>query len=412
MTTYLATAFLARFADEGVGIALALLAVERTPGHSPALGAYVLTAWLAPHALAAPLAGALAEQAGVRRLFHGCALAVFGAAIALLGLTLGRASLLLTLAVAVVGGSVGPVVTGGLSSLLALLLPAGQARTRAFALDATTYNAAAVTAPAAVSATTAAVSASLATALLAASAGGAALLSTGLRQPTDRHPPVAPGPSPNSNASLWLRAVTIGFHALWRVPQLRAITLATCVAFLGVGALPVIGVLLAQQRGEPGAGGLLMTAFAVGGLAGSLGTARWRRAPAPARLALLSLLMTASALAGAALAPQLAATVALFALAGLGDGPLLAATLRLRADHAPDGARAQVFTLGAGLKLTSAALGTALVGTLAHLPAGALTLLVAALHLAAGVLLWALGPGPWAPGALAEAAGPSAPPGR
>ncbi|MBO8185494.1 MFS transporter [Streptomyces spirodelae] len=386
MTTYLATAFLARLADEGVGIALALLAVERTAGHSPELGAYVLAAWLAPHAVAAPLVGALAARAGAPRLFHCCALAVFGAAIALLGLTLGRAPLPLVLAAALVGGSVGPVVSGGLSSLVASLGPAGQPRTRAFALDATTYNAAAVTAPAAVSAIAAAASASLATTLLAASATSAALLSTALRLPTDRHAPGAPDPAPGPGV------LTIGFRALWHVRPLRAITLATCVAFLGVGALPVTSVLLAQQRGGPGAGGVLMTAFAVGGLAGSLGTARWRRAPGPVRLALFSLLLTATALAAAALIPQLPLVVALFALAGLGDGPLLTATLRLRADHAPEGARTQVFTLGAGLKLTSAALGTAFVGTLAHLPAGALTLLVAALHLAAGALLWALGP--------------------
>ncbi|MGP3986844.1 MFS transporter [Streptomyces sp. 3N207] len=387
MGTYLATAFLARLADEGVGIALALLALERTD--SPALGAFVLAAWLAPHAVAAPLVGTLAERARSRRLFHGCALALFGAAIALLGLTLGRAPVPLTVGAALVGGSMGPVVTGGLSSL-----PAALPRTRAYALDATTYNAAALTAPAAVSATASAASPTLATVLLAASAGGAALLSTTLRFPAERlsavRLPTADRSTPRTRA-LGFGELSTGIRALWLTPQLRAITLSTCVAFLGVGGLPVIAVLLARERGDPGGGGVLLTAFAVGGLAGALGLSRWRRAPGPERLALLSLLVTAAALAGAALAPSLPWTVALFALAGLGDGPLLTATLRIRADHAPEGARTQVFTLGAGLKLAAAAAGTASVGALAELPPPALVLLVAALHLAAAALLRVFG---------------------
>ncbi|MEV6105386.1 hypothetical protein AB0M28_11825 [Streptomyces sp. NPDC051940] len=55
----------------------------------------------------------------------------------------------------------------------------------------------------------------------------------------------------------------------------------------------------------------------------------------------------------------------LFAVAGAFDGPLLAATLRIRADHAPPQVRPQVFTLGAGLKVTAAAAGAGATGLLA-----------------------------------------------
>ncbi|MGY1438639.1 MFS transporter [Streptomyces reniochalinae] len=396
MKAYLATAFLARLADEGVAVALALLALERTG--SPALGAYVLTAWLAPHAVAAPVAGALAERARRPRLFHGGALAVFGAAIAVLGLTVGRAPVWLPVAAAVLGGCAGPVVTGGLSSLLVSLVPEGRALSRAYALDAASYNAAAVTAPAAVSTTVAVSSAGPGTAVLVASAGCATLLAaTTLPRPA-RSPGADAGPARPAGA-LRVR-LTAGVRACWSVPPLRALTVATCVAFLGIGGLPVAAVLLAGDAGNAadsgtsgqagGGGGVLMTAFAVGGLVGSLGLARWRRAPEAGRLALGSLCATALALAGAALAPAFPLTVALFALAGLGDGPLLTATLRLRAEHAPDGARTQVFTLGAGLKLTSAAAGSALVGLLAHLPPATLVLGVAASQLAAAAVLRAL----------------------
>ncbi|MEU5835739.1 MFS transporter [Streptomyces diacarni] len=398
MKAYLATAFLARLADEGVAVALALLALERTG--SPALGAYVLTAWLAPHAVAAPVAGALAERARRPRLFHGGALAVFGAAIAVLGLTVGRAPVWLPVTAAVLGGCAGPVVTGGLSSLLGSLAPEGRARSRAYALDAASYNAAAVTAPAAVSTTVAVSSAGPGTALLAVSAGCATLLAaTALPHPA-RCAAVDAGPARSAGAPR--DRITAGVRALWSVPQLRALTAATCVAFLGIGGLPVAAVLLAGAAGDAGAagnaaasgqadgGGVLMAAFAMGGLVGSLGLARWRGAPEAGRLALGSLCATALALAGAALAPAFPLTVALFALAGLGDGPLLTATLRLRAEHAPDGARTQVFTLGAGLKLTSAAAGSALVGLLAQLPPAALVLGVAASQLAAAAVLRAL----------------------
>lgn len=570
MRAYLTTAFLARLADEGVAVALALLALDRTG--SPAPGAFLLTAWLAPHAVAAPVVGALAERARRTRLFHGCALALFGAAIATLALTVGRAPMVLTLVVALLGGSAGPVVTGGLSGLLATFTPDGPDRTRAYALDATTYNAAGVLAPAAVSTTAALLAPGPATALLAASATAAALTTTalptphptaaphftagesstagesptvapdpgagesptarrhptpgpprttGLRRTTGRRrtdaprptaPPLArkaaadtpgphqeadsaqgpmtdaaqgsvtasgsapgtdavsgralvaesgvgaeaisgrepaaePGPkaasipgaggaeaasSPGSATEPDLEVGTTpgkeidaasvrapaagpgpetdapsgpatgavarpgggfrgqlaaGVRVLWRVPALRAVTVATCVAFLGLGGLPVVAVLLAAQRGSADGGGALLTAFAVGGLAGALGLARWRGAPEPRRLALGSLLATAVALAGAAAVPSFPLTVALFALAGLGDGPLLTATLRLRADHAPAAVRTQVFTLGAGLKLTAAAAGAALVGVLARLPAAGLVLAVAALQLLAALLL-------------------------
>ncbi|NGN70271.1 MFS transporter, partial [Streptomyces sp. A7024] len=106
------------------------------------------------------------------------------------------------------------------------------------------------------------------------------------------------------------------------------------------------------------------------------------------RLAAYSLLGTGAALIAAAFAAPYALALPLFALAGACDGPLLTATLRIRADHAPPGAHAQVFTVGAGLKVTAGALGAALVGIGADtLPPYALLLGIAALQPAAAALL-------------------------
>ncbi|MCX4694885.1 MFS transporter [Streptomyces sp. NBC_01408] len=371
---YLAAALAARFASEGMGMALVLLALERTG--SAAHGAFVLTAWLAPHVLAAPLAGAAAARTRRPRLFHVGALAGFTAAVAALSLLLGRAPVAVVIAVAVCGGTCGPMVTGGLSSLVSGLVPAGAGRDRAYGWDASTYNAAAVTAPAVVSLVTALASAAPAMAALAASGALAAVLAAGLPYEGQDAGPLRGAPG---------TGITAGLVALWRVRELRAVTSATTLAFVGIGSLTTTSVLLAAGLGSPGAGGILVTAFAVGALTGSLTLGRLTSVES-GRLARWALTGTGAALAAAALAPSVAVMAALFAVAGVCDGPLLTATLRIRSEHAPTGARTQVFTLGAGLKLTAAAAGAALVGFAADAPARTLLAGIAGLQLAAALL--------------------------
>ncbi|MCK1814171.1 MFS transporter [Streptomyces sp. XM4011] len=329
MPHYLTTAFLARLAEEGMGVALALLALHRTG--SPAEGAFVLTAWMAPHVLAAPLVGALPTR------WYGAALAVFAAAIAALALTVGRAPLPLTVAIAVAGGSCGPVVAGGLSGLVATLTAPGEHRSRAYGLDAAVYNAASVAAPATVGALAALASPGGAALALAASAATAALLATAL--PGRRAvpaPPAAVPPAPREHTAeasapagptrgAALRAeLAAGLAVVWRVRELRAVTAATTLAFLGVGGLTTTSVLLAEDRSLPGGGSAPVTLFALGALTGALATARLRT---------------------------------------------------------------HVFTLAAGLKITAASAGAALTGlTATALPAPTLLLAIATLHLAAAAL--------------------------
>ncbi|WP_371680020.1 MFS transporter [Streptomyces sp. NBC_01276] len=383
---YLAGALAARFASEGMGMGVVLLALERTG--SAAHGAFVLTAWMAPHVLAAPLAGAAAARARRPRLFYAGALAGFTAAVAALAALLGRAPVPVVIAVAVLGGSCGPVVTGGLSSLVAGLVPQGPGRDRAYGWDASTYNAASVTAPAAVGLAGAMVSAGPAMGVLAVSAALAAALAASLPYEGPNGSPrgdayEGPGAGPPGKAPR--AGLGAGLATLWRVRELRAITSATTLAFVGVGALTTTSVLLARGLGRPGAGGVLMTAFAVGALAGSLTLGRLTSV-APGRLARWAMAGTGAALGVAAFAPSVALTAAAFAAAGVCDGPLLTATLRIRSEHAPGAVRAQVFTLGAGLKVTAASSGAALVGLAAGAPPWTLLLGIAVLQLAAAAL--------------------------
>lgn len=370
---YLVTALPARLAEEGVAVAVVLLALDRSGG--AAEGAFVLTAWMAPHVLAAPLAGALAGRVRSPRLFYAAALGVLAAAIEALVLLVGHVPLPVTIAVAVAGGCCGPVVTGGLSGLLAVLVPEGAARDRAYALDAAVFNAASVTGPLAVTVLSGLASPALAMSVMGAATACAAVLAALL--------PLRRTGAAKERATL-RGDLAAGLSAVWRTPELRAITAATCLAFLGVGGLTATTVLLAAAHGSPGAGGLLVTAFSVGALAGSLVVARWS-VPAP-RLAGFGMLGIGLALAAAAFAPSVAWAVPLFAVAGLFDGPVLSATLRIRADHAPPRVRSQVFTLGAGLKITAGACGSALAGLYAGLPASLLLLGIAAAQVAAALL--------------------------
>lgn len=412
---YLAAALTARFASEGMGMGVVLLALERTG--SAAHGAFVLTAWMAPHVLAAPLAGAAAARARRPRLFYAGALAGFTAAVAALAVLLGRAPVPVVLAVAVLGGSCGPVVTGGLSSLVAGLVPEGPGRDRAYGWDASTYNAASVMAPAAVGLAGAAVSAGPAMGVLAVSAALAAALAASLPYEDPHGKPREdayedPGAGPPRTAPR--AGLGAGLATLWRVRELRAITSATTLAFVGVGALTTTSVLLARGLGRPGAGGVLMTAFAVGALAGSLTLGRMTSV-APGRLARWAMAGTGAALGAAAFAPSVALTAAAFAAAGVCDGPLLTATLRIRSEHAPGAVRAQVFTLGAGLKVTAASTGAALVGLAAAAPAWTLLLGIAVLQLAAAalhLLVSARGRVAGVPATGRSAASPTAPAGR
>jgi hypothetical protein len=76
-------------------------------------------------------------------------------------------------------------------------------------------------------------------------------------------------------------------------------------------------------------------------------------------------------------------TLLCFALAGLVSAPVFSSLLAVRDREAPPEARTQVFTIGAGLKVTAAAAGAAAAGLATGLGAGTLLLLVAACQVVA-----------------------------
>jgi MFS family permease len=177
LTTYAAAALLLRLADEGARVALALLGLQRT--ESPAAGGALVAALLAPHVVAAPLVGAVADRARYpERLI---ALAALGLAGSLAGAaaTVGRAPLAAPVALLVAGGCCGSALTGVLSSRLPHLVDPSRVA-RAFGLDSLTYNVAGVLGPAVAAAVAGRSSATAGTYVLAGSAtAGAQVFAVG-----------------------------------------------------------------------------------------------------------------------------------------------------------------------------------------------------------------------------------------
>lgn len=373
---YLGVAVPARLADEGARIALVLLALQRT--HSAGLGGALVAALMVPHVVAAPVLGALADRVRRRRLFHASCLLGYGAGLAAAALAVGRLPTGWTLALVAGAGCCAPLVTGGLTSLLGELLPAA-VLVRAFSIDSTSYNLAGICGPALAAGLSTAVGPGFALAALGVTAALGGLVMTTL-------PLARRNGLPGRAERLRAADLAAGMLELVRNVPLRAVTWSSSAGQVGIGALPVLTALLAERYRANWAAGGLMTAFAIGALAGSLVYAvrPWSVAH-PERVVPPCLAATGAPLALAASRPALAITAALFALAGACTGPLFSALLAARERYAPADVRTQVFTLGAGLKSTAAAGGAALAGGTGGLGTGVLLSAVAASQLLAGI---------------------------
>ncbi|SBT41158.1 MFS transporter [Micromonospora auratinigra] len=365
LARYTATAVLVRLADEGARVALVLLAVEHTGGAG--YGGLLVAALMVPHVVAGPVVGMIADTVRRRRLFY--CLALLGFAAALLGAALSAAaSRALTVVLVLLAGCLAPVMLGGLTGLLRDLAP--RRLDTAFGLDATSYNLAGIAGPAIAAVVAGRCGATVATAVLTGLVALGALVLCTLpvadRPVSARHPAARPRP-------------TAAVPLLWRRPRLGAVTLASSVGYLGVGALPVVAVLLAARLHDTAYTGWLLTASSLGGLAGSLWYARFPvRAHPPERVVTVVLALMAVPFALVAFASSPVLALALFVLVGLLNGPLFCAVLAVRDREAPPGVRTQVMTLGAGLKTTAAAAGAVLAGAATGLGAGPLLLGVAA----------------------------------
>jgi MFS family permease len=371
------SATVSRLADQSASIALVLVVIART--HNPRLAGLVVAAFTIPTLVTGPVIGAYLDQLRAKRLLFAANQAILAAALTGVVLLAGHVPGTVLIVLGLFAGVTAPVLTGGFSSLVPLVVPAGGLR-RANALDAASYNVAGLAGPALVAAIAGAAGASLA---LSAVAGIAALgLLLVLAAPMPAAPRLDAAPADRlagQQAAGSLRAaVADGLQLLRDVPVLRSTTVATTLSQLTQGLLPVALPLLAVRLAHPAsAGAWLLTALSGGGLAGALASARLlARRTAPAVL-IASMAGCGAFLVALAVAPGFGLALGLAVLAGTADGPIFAATLAVRQATVPPERYAQTAATAASLKTGAYALGAAAAGLLAGvLTARELVLLV------------------------------------
>ena len=374
---YLAAAVLVRLADEGARVGLVLLALDRTG--SAGVGGLLVAALLIPHVVAAPAVGWLTDRAHRPRVVLAVAALGFSAGLAAAAMLLGRTPLWLVVVTLLVAGCCGPALTGALTSQLAQLVPVDQLP-RTYGADSLTYNVSGIAGPAIAGTIAGIWSPAAATLVLAAAAAAGGLVLTFM--------PLASRRRETSTTETPAPSLTTGFRAIITDRVLRTVTVASSLGQLGPGALAVVAAVLAEQQGQTAATGWLLTAVAVGGLVGSLWWT-WRpAAPAhAARTVMFALIGVGAPLAvAAATTHSLVCTAVLFAVSGVFLGPFTGALFTTRQDHAPAEAQAQVFTISAGLKTTTAAAGAAIGGAIAGIAVPTQLLLVGATPVIAGIL--------------------------
>jgi predicted MFS family arabinose efflux permease len=374
-------ATLARLASEMFPVAVVLLVLDRT-GSAALAGAAVAAATL-PGVVTGPVLGAWLDRTAHRRAALASNQVVLGASLLAILAAAGRAPGWALLLLAAAAGLTAPLATGGFTSMIPSLVPE-RLLLKANALEASSFNTAAIAGPA-MAGTVAAGPGPAAAVALEAALAGLALLAIA------RLPQVA-RVAACADASM---AATIrqGLRHLARTPVLRGVTVATTVALGGLGLLTLALPFLAERLGAGQAGaGYLWAALEAGGMAGALAGARLLAGWPPQRVVLAGLALLGLLMATWPLAPSFPLALLLVALAGLLEGPAFAATFTTRQRWSPEDLRGQIFTTAASLKMGAFAVGAALAGPVverlgaggALVAGGAVYVLGALLGMAAG----------------------------
>jgi predicted MFS family arabinose efflux permease len=377
-------ATLARLAGEMLPVAVVLLVLDRT-GNAALAGAAVAAATL-PGVVTGPVLGAWLDRTDHRRAALSSNQVVLGASLLAILAMAGRAPGWAVLLLAAAAGLTAPLATGGFTSMIPSLVPESLLP-KANALEASSFNAAAIAGPAMAGAVAAGPGPAAAVALEAGLAGVALLAIARL--------PLVARVTARAGASM-TATIRQGLRHLAGTPVLRGVTVATTVALGGLGLLTLALPFLAERLGAGQAGaGYLWAALEAGGMAGALAGARPLAGWPPQRVVLAGLLAFGPLMAAWPLAPSFPVALLLVALAGFLEGPAFAATFATRQRWSPEDLRGQIFTTAASLKMGAFAVGAAVAGPAverlgvggALVAAGAVSALAALLGMAAGATL-------------------------
>ena len=380
---FLLAATLARLASEMFPVAAVLLVLDRTG--RPGLVGAVVAAFTLPAVVTGPVLGAWLDRTRRRRLALASNQVLLTASLLGLLAAAGRGPGWILPPLAALAGLTGPLATGGYTSMIPLLVPE-PLLARANALEASSFNTAAIAGPAvagALAAVTGPASAVLAEAFLAALAVAAIARLPRVAVPAgDRPDPLG-------------ATIRQGLRHLARTPVLRGVTVATAVAMCGTGLLTLALPFWAERLGAGRAGaGYLWAALEAGAIAGALAAARPTAPWPPQRVVLAGLGLFGLAILAWPLAPSFPVALVLVALAGVVEGPSFAATFATRQRWSPPALRGQIFTTAASLKLGAFAIGAALAApTVARGGVGGTLVAVGAIQLLAVALGRASGAG-------------------
>ena len=350
---YLFGALPARLGDEMSGQAILLIGLALTG--SAALGSTVLAALTFSAAIGGPLLGAVLDRSTHPGGVLAIALSLYAVGISCIALLFGHAPLWIIAVVALGTGLLMPAISGGWSSRLKSFIVEEQ-MTRASAIDATTFNIAGLAGPAIAGLVAAAFGAHWAIIVLVVLLMVALPMAWSLPRKSFTN---------QAKTTSFREDVLAGFRIIAHNKKLSRITLMSVISYMGIGMLWVAYPLVGQELlGNPGFGGVLASVVSVGALVATAAYAKWPTKYSPDVVAFVTTIILAIAMLILAFAGDAAIALIAMLIVGLADGPQLAAIFAVRHREAPERFRSQVFTTGASLKITSAALGTALAGQL------------------------------------------------
>ena len=337
---FVVSASCARLVNEGLTLAVVLLALDRSG--STATAGWLIAITTFPQLVTGPLLGPVLDRSPRPwRLLRLAGLATAAATLTIVA-SLDREPFAVPAVAALVIACTEPLLNGGVSAIAGR----GPWSMRVFAWDSLAYNIAGLAGPALVTVVAIVASPGWALATLGLACAAVAVTSLGLSA-------TAPAPTDTPDRRRLVPAIRL----IVSVAPLRAATVSTTVAFAALGGLSFAVVAAVAALGRPAAdAGFVMTAAAVGGLAGSLAMTR-RPAPArPAATVLAALVATGVALAVMGLGSWQVLLAGAFVI-GVLDAPLLVGLFTARSEHSPTTLRATVFTLAASAKLGAASIG-------------------------------------------------------
>ena len=332
-------------------IAPAVLVSALATGHSAGQGAIILAGVTGLAAVGGPFIGATLDRVRHPGRVVSIAITVLAGGVGLLAWLMPHAPLLALLVIASIGGMAQPALTGGLSSQLPSLVRPDQL-TRAYGIDAATYNIGAIAGP------------PLAAASVVIGPVGPLVFTFGLLLVALAMRPFVPFPTrtePGIRRSL-VRDVTTGFNGLFSTPSLASATLINTIGFLGqAGFLVGVPLLVILQQGSLAHSGWVFGASAIGGVLSSAWIA-YRPLKHLDEIIVATTVIVGLALITLAFSPSFVVTILAAFVIGVADGPLLAATFAVRSREAAPEIRSVVFTTAASIKPSLYAIAAAILG--------------------------------------------------